>query len=102
MCSWPHVECCTHSVFGNHGSIIIHISAQSAYNPHPFLSGDVARMLSDHPDLTLAALKKTHSEDPRQFGLALGNMRYLLAEVLKGLAYILMHIVHVHDIRKSI
>ena len=58
-------------------------------------------MLSDHPDLTLAALKKTHSEDPRQFGLALGNMRYLLAEVLKGLAYMHdLHIVH-RDVKAS-
>ena len=59
--------------------------------PASLLSGDVARMLSDHPDLTLAALTKTHLEDPQQFGLALGNMRYLLAEVLKGLAYIYAH-----------
>ena len=58
-------------------------------------------MLSDHPELTLAALRKTHSEDPRQFGLALGNMRYLLAEVLKGLAYMHdLHIVH-RDVKAS-
>jgi serine/threonine protein kinase len=71
------------------------------YHMLPRMSGDVARMLSDHPELTLAALKKTHSEDPRQFGLALGNMRYLLAEVLKGLAYMHdLHIVH-RDVKAS-
>ena len=58
-------------------------------------------MLSDHPNLTLAALKQTHAEEPRQFGLALGNMRYLLAEVLKGLAYMHdLHIVH-RDVKAS-
>ena len=63
--------------------------------------GDAARMLSDHPELTLAAIKETNSEDPRRFGLALGNMRYLLAEVLKGLAYMhSLHIIH-RDVKSS-
>ena len=58
-------------------------------------------MLSDHPSLTLAALKLKHAEDPLKFGLALGNMRYLLAEVLKGLAYMHnLHIVH-RDVKAS-
>ena len=58
-------------------------------------------MLSDHPNLTLAALKLKHAEDPLKFGLALGNMRYLLAEVLKGLAYMhSLHIVH-RDVKAS-
>ena len=37
--------------------------------------------------LHLAAVKQFASEDPRRFGLALRIMCYLLAEVLKGLAY---------------
>jgi serine/threonine protein kinase len=58
-------------------------------------------MLSDHPELTLAALKEKNSEDPMKFGLALGNMRYLLAEVLKGLAYMhSLHVVH-RDVKAS-
>ena len=67
----------------------------------PPLTGDAARMLSDHPELTLATLKEKNSEDPRKFGLALGNMRYLLAEVLKGIAYMhSLHVVH-RDVKAS-
>ena len=58
-------------------------------------------MLSDHPELTLAAIRETNSDDPRKFGLALGNLRYFLAEVLKGLAYMhSLHILH-RDVKSS-
>ncbi|CAI8001668.1 Probable serine/threonine-protein kinase PBL28 [Geodia barretti] len=71
------------------------------YHMLPRMSGDAARMLSDHPELTLATLKEKNSEDPRKFGLALGNMRYLLAEVLKGIAYMhSLHVVH-RDVKAS-
>ena len=58
-------------------------------------------MISDYPDYTLASLKEANSDDPRRFGLALGNMRYLLAEVLRGLAYMHgLHILH-RDVKAS-
>ena len=52
-------------------------------------------MLTDHHNLTLKELQHSYSDNPRDMGVILGNLRYLLAEILRGLHYLhSCHIVH--------
>lgn len=71
------------------------------YHFMPRLTGDLAKMVTDKPDLTMVSLSKRFENDPRALGSMQGNWKYILKELLKGLNYMhLLNIVH-RDIKAS-
>lgn len=73
----------------------VHKRRHLVYYFMPRLTGDCARMITDHQDLTMKALCKKYRNSPMDLGVVQGNLRYLIAEALRGIAYLhSLHIVH--------
>ena len=59
------------------------------------IPGDCARMITDHGHLTMKALGNKHRGDHVQLTFLQNNFKYLIREVLQGIAYLhSLHIVH--------
>ena len=67
----------------------------------PKLTGDLARMVTDKEELSMSEFHKTHRYNPRVMGVAIGNLKYILSQVLEGLSY--MHNLHIahRDVKAS-
>ena len=71
------------------------------YHFLPKATGDLARLASDNEDNTLKKLKVKYGDNPRQFGLIQGNVKYILNQVLRGLVYLHgLNIIH-QDLKSS-
>ncbi len=58
------------------------------YHFLPKLSGDMARLVTDKEELSLHDFHKRFHNNPRAMGVAVGNVKYILAQVLQGLHYL--------------
>ena len=58
------------------------------YHYLPKLSGDMARLVTDKEELSLHDFHKRHHNNPRAMGVAVGNVKYILSQVLQGLNYL--------------
>ena len=58
------------------------------YHYLPKLSGDMARLVTDKEELSLHDFHKRHHNNPRAMGVAVGNVKYILSQVLQGLHYL--------------
>ncbi len=58
------------------------------YHYLPKLSGDMARLVTDKEELSLHDFHKHHHNNPRAMGVAVGNVKYILSQVLQGLHYL--------------
>ena len=58
------------------------------YHYLPKLSGDMARLVTDKEELSLHDFHKRHHKNPRAMGVAVGNVKYILLQVLQGLNYL--------------
>ncbi len=58
------------------------------YHFLPRLSGDLARLVTDKEELSLYKLHSSHRNNPRIMGVAVGNVKYILSQVLEGLNYL--------------
>ncbi|XP_064401598.1 uncharacterized protein LOC135347510 isoform X2 [Halichondria panicea] len=58
------------------------------YHYLPKLSGDMARLVTDKEELSLHDFHKRHHNNPRAMGVAVGNVKYILSQVLEGLHYL--------------
>jgi serine/threonine protein kinase len=73
----------------------------TCYHFLPKATGDLARLISDNEENTLKKLKIRYGDNPRQFGLAQGNVKYILSQILRGLVYLHgLNIVH-RDVKAS-
>ena len=71
------------------------------YHFLPKASGDLARLVSDNENNTLKKMKVKYGDNPRQFGLIQGNVKYILNQVLRGLVYLHgLNIIH-RDVKSS-
>ena len=71
------------------------------YHYLPKLSGDLARLLTDHEELSLAEYHIVNRYNPRVMGVAVGNVKYILSQILQGMHYLHeMHIAH-RDLKAS-
>ena len=51
-------------------------------------SGDLSRMVTNKPELTMVTLSEKYKGNPRLLGSMQGNWKYILKEMLKGLGFI--------------
>ena len=73
----------------------------TCYHFLPRATGDLARLAVDNEQNTLKKLKIRYGDNPRQFGLIQGNVKYILRQILRGLAYFHgLKIIH-RDIKAS-
>ena len=71
------------------------------YHFLPKASGDLARLCVDNEHNTLKELKKRYGHDPLKYGQIQGNLKYILSQILRGLAYLHgLNIVH-RDLKAS-
>ena len=71
------------------------------YHFLPRAHGDLARLAVDNEKNTLKQLRFDHGSNAKKFGSIQGNLRYLLTQVLRGLAYLhSLDIVH-RDLKAS-
>ena len=71
------------------------------YHYLPKLSGDLARLVTDKEELSLYEFHKENQMNFRATGVAVGNIKYTLSQVLEGLHYLhKLHIAH-RDLKAS-
>lgn len=72
-----------------------------SYHFMPKLSGDLSRMVTNKPELTMVNLSRKYVDSPRILGSMQGNWKYILKEVLKGLGHMhSMNVIH-RDMKAS-
>ena len=64
-------------------------------------SGDLSRMVTNKPEMTMLNLNEQFKGNPRLLGSMQGNWKYILKEVLKGLGYMHGHRVVHRDMKCS-
>ena len=73
----------------------------TCYHFMPRANGDLAKLAVDHERNTLKQLKIDHGQNPKTFGLVHGNMKYVLTQVLRGLAYLHSQSIVHRDLKSS-
>ncbi len=58
------------------------------YHFLPKFSGDMARLVTDKEELSLHDFHQRFHNNPREMGVAVGNVKYILSQVLQGLHYL--------------